>query len=67
MRRRDTDDRRRHVVEITSEGRQAVTRAEKARETIEDEILGALNAEDRRTLKKLVTRALEGLAARTPV
>ena len=66
VRRRDTDDRRRHLVEITAGGRRAVSRAEGAREAIEDEVLGALSAEDRRTLKRLVTRALEGLAARTP-
>src|SRR5438874_5817539 len=42
IRRRDTDDRRRHVVEITAAGRQAVTKAERARETIEYEVLAGL-------------------------
>src|SRR5919204_1850164 len=40
IRRRDAEDRRRHVVDITSAGRESVLRAEKAREAIEDEVLG---------------------------
>ena len=63
IRRRDADDRRRHVVEITTAGRDAVARAEKAREAIEDELLGALSAEDRRTLRRILVKALEGQAA----
>ena len=66
IRRRDAEDRRRHVVEITPAGRQAVVKAEKARDAIEDELLAALSDEDRRTLKRIVLRALEGLA-RAPV
>ena len=62
MRRRDTEDRRRHVVEITAAGREALARGEKAREVIEDELLGDLSAADRRTLRRILTRALEGQA-----
>jgi DNA-binding MarR family transcriptional regulator len=62
IRRRDAEDRRRHVVEITSAGRGAVARAEKAREAIEDEVLGELSAEERRTLRRILLRALEGQA-----
>jgi DNA-binding MarR family transcriptional regulator len=65
VRRRDTDDRRRHVVEITTAGHHAVTRAEKAREAIEDDVLGGLTAEDRLTLRRILIRALES-QARTP-
>jgi DNA-binding MarR family transcriptional regulator len=60
IRRRDAEDRRRHVVNITSAGRDAVTRAEKAREAIEDEVLGELTAEERETLRRILIRALEG-------
>lgn len=60
IRRRDTEDRRRHVVEITAAGRDAVERAEKARETIEDEVLAEISAEDRETLRRILVRALEG-------
>src|SRR4029077_13113523 len=42
-RRRDPSDRRRHLVELTKEGRRALTRAERAQETIEDEVLQALD------------------------
>ncbi len=66
IRKRDAEDRRRHVVEITSRGREALARAEKAREAIEDEVLGELTAEDRLTLRRILTKALEG-QARTPV
>lgn len=66
MRRRDPGDRRRHLVEITPAGRQAVERAEKAREAIEDELLGTLSLDERATLRNLVSRALDGLL-RVPV
>jgi DNA-binding MarR family transcriptional regulator len=66
IRRRDSEDRRRHVVEITGVGRDAVAQAEKAREAIEDELLGGLTAEDRSTLRRILIKALEGQAATTP-
>ncbi len=66
VRHRDPGDRRRHLVEITAAGRQAFDRAEKAREGIEDELLGELSLEERATLRKLLSRALDGLL-RVPV
>jgi DNA-binding MarR family transcriptional regulator len=66
VRRRDPEDRRRHLVELTPAGVEAVNRAEKAREGIEDELLGELSREERATLRKLVSRALDGLL-RVPV
>ncbi|MBJ7599502.1 hypothetical protein [Candidatus Nephthysia bennettiae] len=65
IRRRDAEDCRRHVVDITPAGREAVARAEEARELIEDKVLGELSASDRRTLRRILLRALEG-QARTP-
>ena len=65
IRRRDADDRRRHVVEITPAGRKAVEHAERAREAIEAEVLGGLTADERRTLKRILLKALE-TQARTP-
>jgi len=62
IRRRDAGDRRRHVVEITPSGRDAVARGEKAREAIEDEVFAALTTEERRTLQRLLVRTLEGQA-----
>jgi DNA-binding MarR family transcriptional regulator len=61
VRKRDPADRRRHMVELTEAGKQAVQRAEKAREGIEDEVLSDLNAEERKALRKLLKRVLEGL------
>lgn len=62
IRRRDTGDRRRHVVEITPSGRDAVAGGEKARDAIEDEVFAGLTADERQTLRVLLLRALEGCA-----
>jgi DNA-binding MarR family transcriptional regulator len=59
-RRRDPVDRRRHLVELTQAGSRALTDAERAQETIEDEVLQALDASERATLWQLLTRALQG-------
>ena len=61
VRRRDPADRRRHMVELTATGRAAVERAEKAREGIEDDVLSDLNPDERKTLRKLLGRVLDGL------
>jgi DNA-binding MarR family transcriptional regulator len=61
VRRRDPADRRRHMVELTAAGRAAVERAEKAREGIEDDVLSDLSPEERKTLRKLLGRVLDGL------
>jgi DNA-binding MarR family transcriptional regulator len=60
-RRRDAKDRRRHRVQITEKGQAALARTEPARRAIEEEILGALNAEERATLANLLSRAVYGL------
>src|SRR6202521_3300504 len=66
VRRRDPADRRRHMVELTAAGRVAVERAEKAREGIEDEVLSDLSPEERKTLRKLLRRVLDGLLMPAP-
>jgi DNA-binding MarR family transcriptional regulator len=58
-RRRDPLDRRRHLVHISAEGRRALARAERAQESVEDEVLAALGADERATLRSLLARALE--------
>ncbi|HEV3405896.1 MAG TPA: MarR family transcriptional regulator, partial [Candidatus Dormibacteraeota bacterium] len=63
IRRRDTNDRRRHIVELTAAGRRAVERADKAREGLEDEVLRNLTAEERRTLRQMLERVLESMLA----
>jgi DNA-binding MarR family transcriptional regulator len=57
---RDPLDRRRHRVELTKQGVGALTQAESAQETIEDEVLQALDADERADLWRLLTRALHG-------
>jgi DNA-binding MarR family transcriptional regulator len=59
-RRRDPADRRRHLVEITPAGRQALEEAEGKLESLEDEVLGNLSGEERVRLHDLLAKALDG-------
>jgi DNA-binding MarR family transcriptional regulator len=59
-RRRDPSDRRRHLVTLTATGFLALERAEFAQGSVEDDVLAALNPEERATLQRLLSRALEG-------
>ena len=61
VRRRDPEDRRRHIVETTAAGRRTLESADKARESLEDEVMAGLSAEERATLRNLVQRVLDGL------
>ena len=61
-RRRDPADRRRHIVVLTPAGRIALERAERALESVEDEVLCALSREERATLHRLLLRAVDGEA-----
>jgi DNA-binding MarR family transcriptional regulator len=65
IRKRDPNDRRRHLVDLTDSGRVALERAEKARESLEDEILADFSPEERATLKKQLGRVLESLLRAT--
>jgi DNA-binding MarR family transcriptional regulator len=60
-RQRDPHDRRRHVVQLSPAGSAALDRAEKALEAVEDDVLGALDAAERKILWQLLTRALRGV------
>jgi DNA-binding MarR family transcriptional regulator len=57
-RKRDPADRRRHIVELTDAGRERFERSIRARETIEDEVLGALDSDERQTLRTLLVKAI---------
>jgi DNA-binding MarR family transcriptional regulator len=59
-RRRDVDDRRRHVVELTPAGRRALARADQALDGLEDDVLDNLSPEERATLRGLLLRAMAG-------
>ena len=56
-RRRDPADRRRHVVELTDAGRVAIERAERAQDSLGEEMFAALSDEERATLRSLLSRA----------
>ena len=58
---RDPNDRRRHVVQLTSAGRTALARSERAQSAIEDEVLQALDPDERRTLRQLLAHALRSV------
>lgn len=60
VRRRDTEDRRRHRVFITDAGREALRQASQVQAEVEDQVLTALDAEERATLRELLARALHG-------
>src|ERR1051326_5133201 len=62
IRRRDTVDRRRHVVDITPAGREALDRGGSALTKIEDSGFGGLDAEERKSLRRLLEKVAEGLA-----
>ena len=57
-RRRDPQDRRRHIVEITPAGLEALAEGERRLEDLEDDVLGNLTADERRRLRGLLAKAL---------
>lgn len=57
-RRRDPQDRRRHIVEITTAGEEALNEGQRRLEDLEDEVLAKLSAEERRQLHGLLAKAL---------
>jgi DNA-binding MarR family transcriptional regulator len=58
-RERDPADRRRHIVELTDEGRKALERAEAGMESVEGEVMANLSPNERASLRKLLAKALE--------
>jgi len=60
-RRRDPDDRRRHIVELTAAGQRALVRAERGMQSVEDEVLSALSQKERVDLGKALAKALREL------
>jgi MarR family transcriptional regulator, lower aerobic nicotinate degradation pathway regulator len=60
VRRRDISDRRRHIVELTASGRGALREVARTLEAIEDDVLGALDHDQRGALRDLLERAIDG-------
>ena len=66
VRRRDANDRRRHIVELTASGARALERADKAQESIEGDILAPLTPDERATFRSLIQRVLDSLLMAAP-
>ena len=62
-RRRDSADRRRHIVELSSQGQAELCRAYDRLQRVDDELLSALSLKERATLYELLVRAV---GANTP-
>jgi MarR family transcriptional regulator, lower aerobic nicotinate degradation pathway regulator len=60
LRRRSPQDRRRHIVEMTDAGLQQLAKVECALAAAEDDVLGALDDEQRETLYNLLQLAAAG-------
>jgi DNA-binding MarR family transcriptional regulator len=57
LRRRSAEDRRRHFVELTDDGAERLAEAETAVAAAEDEVLAALDADQREALYQLLAQA----------
>ena len=58
-RRRDKADRRRHVVELTADGKRALTKLRTLSKRLDDEFLAPLTDDERETLHALLLRLAE--------
>jgi DNA-binding MarR family transcriptional regulator len=58
-RRRDPNDRRRHVVQMTPAGRKTLQRLRTLSRKLDDEFLAPLDAAERKALRKLLLRLAE--------
>jgi DNA-binding MarR family transcriptional regulator len=58
-RRRDPNDRRRHVVQLTADGKQTLRRLRAVSRQLEDEFLSPLNEQERTKLHGLLLRLAE--------
>jgi DNA-binding MarR family transcriptional regulator len=65
-RRRSPEDRRRHRVELTDVGAERLAKAERALAAVEEEVLGALDADQRDTLYGLLQQAAAGTVIKCP-
>jgi DNA-binding MarR family transcriptional regulator len=59
VRRRDPADRRRHIVEVSKEGRAQLAIAERAAKAVEEELFADLDERERHELRILLARVAE--------
>jgi DNA-binding MarR family transcriptional regulator len=62
VRKRSDKDRRKHIVELTKRGERELEKAERIFACAEEQVLGALDAEEREQLHALLSRATTGQA-----
>jgi DNA-binding MarR family transcriptional regulator len=60
-RRRDPADRRRHIVEVSKEGRARLAEAERAAKQVEKELFAALSEDERHELRLVLARVAEDI------
>ena len=60
VRRRDVEDRRRHRVFVTAKGRETLERAARAQQSVEADVLQALDSDEHAMLRQLLIKALRG-------
>jgi DNA-binding MarR family transcriptional regulator len=65
-RRRSSEDRRRHIVELTAAGANLLANVEVALAAVEDEVLSGLDDEQRETLYSLLQQATSDRAPTCP-
>jgi DNA-binding MarR family transcriptional regulator len=64
VRRRDPADRRRHIVELSAQGRQLLDEdVQRTLAEVDDDVLGSLPADDRAALHRILMRVTGDLAA----
>jgi DNA-binding MarR family transcriptional regulator len=59
VRRRDPNDRRRHIVELTKEAQTRLAKAEKVAQSVEEEFFAGLNDDERAQLRLLLARVAD--------
>jgi DNA-binding MarR family transcriptional regulator len=66
VRRRDTADRRRHIVEITPEGSERIPVCDQPLDALEDQLFAGLSANERDRLRDLLERTLTEMSIEEP-
>jgi DNA-binding MarR family transcriptional regulator len=66
VRRRDPEDRRRHIVELTQEGLGRVPVCDEPLDALEDQLFAGLGAKDRERLRRLLDRVLVTMSIEEP-
>ena len=66
VRKRDPDDRRRHIVEITQQGIDRCPVCFEPVSALEDELLAGLSAQEQRVLNRMLSRILATMSVEEP-